>query len=542
MTKRYLVAILALFMMLHTTGCTSGGGQGDGDVAESNDGTFAEEGNSDYAAADSSGDAPADGSSADAPPADAPADGKADTVADNLDDLGAPPADAPPADGAAPTDVAANGAAPAAGGDADGLSLDTAEPLPDAAAADPSAAPPADAGAPPAAVASNDQPPPTDAPVFNAPADGLAAAPPPADAQPPATDVAAAPTPDAAATSAAASAAPADAAPAAPKAYAPYKKMREQAYAAKDGTSLNRVYLARAGDSMKSISQKIYGKNRKKDLVAWNGKSSVTTGDKVYYASPNDANDTTMKTYYEDIGVQPSTYTSKDGDNIRKVSKQLLGSGQSWKEVWATNPTVESKGDIPAGLEIRYWPEGSEAGAAPTMANNGKGKHEVANADSADLPPPPSDPDLGAPPGKDLAMNDIPPPPPTGANPTPGAMPGAPNGASGMNPPPPGGMNPPAPPGAAAGTVAGAAGAAGASGLNPPPPPPPPDIPAPAPPEPKPVAKKMAAPDKMASTDSDPDQMMWLGAGGIMLMAAAVLYVVIKKNRAKRVDLSQTQV
>ena len=535
MTKRYLVAILALFMMLHTTGCTSGGGQGDGDVAESNDGTFAEEGNSDYAGTDAP---PADGASTDAPPADGSADGKADTVADNLDDLGGPPADAPPADGAAaPTDVAANGdagAAPAPGGDADGLSLDTAEPLPDAAATDPSAAPPVDAGAPPpAAVASNDQPPPTDAPVFNAPADG--AAPPPADAQPPATDVAAAPAPDAAATSAAASAAPADAAPAAPKAYAPYKKMREQAYAAKDGTSLNRVYLARSGDSMKSISQKIYGKNRKKDLVAWNGKSGVTTGDKVYYASPNDANDTTMKTYYEDIGVQPSTYTSKDGDNIRKVSKQLLGSGQSWKEVWATNPTVESKGDIPAGLEIRYWPEGSEAGAAPTMAANGKGKHEVANADSVDLPPPPSDPDLGAPPGKDLAMNDIPPPPPTGANPAAGAMPGAPNG---MNPPPPGGTNPPVPPGAAA---AGAVAAAGAPGAMPPPPPPPPDIPAPAPAEPKPV-KKMASPDKMASTDSDPDQMMWLGAGGIMLMAAAVLYVVIKKNRAKRVDLSQTQV
>ncbi len=74
----------------------------------------------------------------------------------------------------------------------------------------------------------------------------------------------------------------------------------------------------------------------------------------------------------------------------------------------------------------------------------------------------------------------------------------------------------------------------------PPPPPPPPEVPPPPPPEPKPVAKKMQ-PD-VVEGEADPDQMMWLGACGIMLMAAAILYVVIKKNRAKRVDLSQTQV
>lgn len=490
MTKRLLIALLSLGLTMHVSGCTSGGSSEDGDVAESNDGSFSEESDGDFA--DAGGEPAAEGEATDA--------GSSDTVADNLDDLGGGEA---PADGAS-TDVAAadtgGEAAPADGGGGDELVLDTAEPLPEdsagaVAAGDPAAEGlPADAAPPSTDIAASEPAPaPTDETVFNA-------APPPdapADTTPAPEPIAeAAPEPSA------------DVAAAEPKpapVYAPLKKVREQAYNAKDGTSLNRVYVARPGDTMKTVSQKIYGKNRSKDLKAWNGKSSVKTGDKLYYASPNDPEDTSMKTFYEDIGVQPSTYTSKDGDNIRQVSKQLLGSGQSWKEVWATNPNVESKGDIPAGLEIRYWPEGAEAAA---VASTAKGGNETVTPPAPpmdvaqDLPPPPPPMDTTElpPPPTDMAMNDIPPPP------TPG-----PAAVGAMDP----SMNVP--------------------------PPPPPDIPPPPPPEPKPVAKKMQM-DKIDSGEPEADQMMWLGAGGIMLMAAAILYVVIKKNRAKRIDLSQTQV
>lgn len=514
MMKRLLIALLSLGLTMHVSGCTSGGSSEDGDVAESNDDSFSQESDGDFA--DGSGEAAPEGDGA---VADAGGDaGSSDTVADNLDDLGGGEA---PAEGAS-TDVAAadsSGDAAAAadagaGGGGDELVLDTADPLPEDGAAvagtDPAGAPPADQGLPADALAAPPQdvaaaepaPAPTDETVFNA-------APPPDAAPAPEPVAEAAPAPDA-------GAAPVEAVAAAePKpapVYAPLKKVREQSYAAKDGTNLNRVYIARPGDTMKSVSQKIYGKNRSKDLKAWNGKSSVKTGDKIYYASSHDPEDATMKTFYEDIGIQPSTYTSKDGDNIRQVSKQLLGSGQSWKEVWATNPNVESKGDIPAGLEIRYWPEGAEAAAVASA-----GKETVAPAPMPqelahnDVPPPPPPMDSAElpPPPTDMAMNDIPPPPSQS----------------------PAGVGTPDP--MAAGQTGGAQAV--------PPPPPPPDIPPPPPPEPKPVAKKMQQMDKI-DAEPEADQMMWLGAGGIMLMAAAVLYVVIKKNRAKRIDLSQTQV
>ena len=37
------------------------------------------------------------------------------------------------------------------------------------------------------------------------------------------------------------------------------------------------------------------------------------------------------------------------------VSETLLGDKDSWKEVWATNPHVESKDYIPAGIDLKYW-------------------------------------------------------------------------------------------------------------------------------------------------------------------------------------------
>ena len=72
---------------------------------------------------------------------------------------------------------------------------------------------------------------------------------------------------------------------------------------------------------------------------------------------PNDSDQLLL--YYEDINVAPQVYISKEGDNIRKVSMELLGDEGSWKEVWATNLHVDSKGQIPGGLELKYWPHTS---------------------------------------------------------------------------------------------------------------------------------------------------------------------------------------
>ena len=151
----------------------------------------------------------------------------------------------------------------------------------------------------------------------------------------------------------------------------PVKKMKPAAYA-RAGDNVNRLYVTRPGDNMDQIAQKIYGDSSQAEkLYSYNSHfrgKTLKVGDKVYYQSPNSPNDPEMKTYYEDMGMEPQYYTSQEGDNLRKVSQKLLGHPRSWMEVWATNSSVESKWRLPAGLQLRYWPE--QPSAAPVMAAN----------------------------------------------------------------------------------------------------------------------------------------------------------------------------
>jgi len=473
MTKKYLVVLLALTVFTNLSGCTSSGGKDDS--AQSNDSQFSQEGQGDFAQdSGESGGAPQDQIAQ-------------DQVAQDGGQGGAKKDDAAPQDGG--QDLALDGQQekkPDASGAVgkDELALDDPSvapaPLPDDVATNPAA--PADAQAPkPEEVASAaPAPAPTDEPLFKNEAKSDAGAP---------TD---------------ATAMAANDAPATPKSFAPLQKVKETAFD-KNGTNLNRVYLARPGDKLAGISQKLYGKNRSKDLKSWNpiiASRSPKTGDKIYYQSPSNPDDTKMLTYYEEAGIQPSVYTTKDGDNLRKVSKQLLGSNESWKEVWSTNLNVESKGDVPAGVELKYWPQDAIA----KSGDGGGAKDIAANAPPMDqnAPPPPQDMAVNVPPPPPPDMAPPPPPPPP---PAPASTPDKPTAAGAIAPPP---------------------------DMAPPPPPPPP------PPEPKPVVKKtMPVKD---DAGGDPDQMMMIGIGGILIMAAAVLFVVLRRNRAKRVDLSQTQV
>lgn len=472
--RRLMTSFIAVAMMLHISGCSTSSSPEDG-AASGGDETFAEESEGDFSNSDGGGDEQVADSSGEAKDgAEAPAEG--DLAAE--DDLGKE------VDGAGGDDMALDGEADAlAANDAaadDELSLDdevdaglpddvakTAEPEPTPAPAAPTDEP---------VFATNDQPPPTD----------TVTEPPPAPA---------------------------------PTAFLPVLKIKSAAFDS-GGTNLNRVYLARPGDTKQSVAEKLYGdKARSKDLQKWNSFLSrgVKTGDKIYYASPNNPTDQTMLTYYEDVGIAPQTYVSKEGDNIRKVSKELLGNEQSWKEVWATNFDIESKGDIPAGLNIRYWPEGSVA--APVLAKNETIPGTSPGADGMSAPPADMNPPPAPPGGDPLAMN---PPAEVPPNPTPGAI--DPN----QMPPPadPLAANPTATPASdplAAGTTA-------APPSEPPPPPPPPK-------------KANAAPppmDPMAGGTEEADQMMTMGLAGIVLLAAGAVFFMIRRNKSRKVDLTQT--
>ena len=285
--------------------------------------------------------------------------------------------------------------------------------------------------------------------------------------------------------------------PAAP--VATLKKIRDAPYE-QGGLLLNTVYVARKGDNIKSVSMRVLGKNDRKTLLKANPYLSrgVRVGDKIYYNSPNrpqDANQ--MLTYYEDNGLPAQSYIAKEGDNIRELGTQLLGHKDSWKELWATNKNLESKGELAVGTELRYWPtaEVPEQPAMPVVAQN-------------EMPPPPPPAEMPPPPpptDPNLAMNAAPPPPP------PAEM-----------PPPP----PPVEPAVAAGTA------------NLPPPPPPEGEP--------PVDPSLTAPEgtesaSMLGMDMSHDNMMLLLVGGVLIIGGGLVLAIVRKSRSRKMVDGQTQ-
>ncbi len=277
----------------------------------------------------------------------------------------------------------------------------------------------------------------------------------------------------------------------------PYEKIKTEPFE-KKGALLNRVYLARDKDTAKGISEKIYGtSDRVKDLKAWNPSTknhAPRVGDKIYYTSPKDPQDNTkMLVFYEEMGVAPQTYMTQPGDDIRKVSKKLLGHKDSWKEIYATNAALENKmGKAPEGVELRYWPTMNDAQPAPVAANGGGLPPDAMNGQQQD--PNAAGAGTVAPPPPPVAQQAPPPPPPVEA-------------------------------------------------AAPPPPPPPMEQPAAQASAPPMATKKPASPAQSLDASADPDQTMMMLAGGLLIVAAAAAFVVIRRQRAKRIDLSQqTQV
>ena len=94
----------------------------------------------------------------------------------------------------------------------------------------------------------------------------------------------------------------------------------------------------------------------------------MVVGDKIYYNSPNRPTDNSqLLFYYEDNNRSPSYYTVSAGENIRDISYKLLGHAKSWKEIWATNQELESKGTIERNISIAYWPESQAMAQAESL-------------------------------------------------------------------------------------------------------------------------------------------------------------------------------
>jgi len=258
----------------------------------------------------------------------------------------------------------------------------------------------------------------------------------------------------------------------------------------RSGMLLNAVYVARKGDTWKGVGQKIYGANKTKELKKANpalASRQLKVGDKVYYNSPQRPTDESrMLTYYEDAGLEPQVYVAKSGDDLKDVSKSLLGDKNSWKELWAINLSLESKGPLNEGEQLRYWGLEAVAPAIPPQA--------AAPTTEQATPPPTETPPELPPPPTDQASADLPPPP----SDQPSDLPPPPPTEASMEPPPPPPMDPPPPPPVQAGNDA-------------------------------------------AANGQDPNQTMALGVGGILILAALALFVMIRKKKARRqIDFNTT--
>lgn len=275
-------------------------------------------------------------------------------------------------------------------------------------------------------------------------------------------------------------------------------KKVESAPFERGGDLLNRVYIAREGDTLQSIGEKVLGGDHTKEMKKWNpyyASRKLKVGDKIYYKSAKSPDDTNMLTYYEDNGVAASSYISQEGESIRELGKKLLGNSRSWMELYATNPAIESKGELPAGTEIRYWL--GDAGGVPPMASN----------DTA--PPPPPAMDNGVPPMDPLAQNGVPPT------------------TDGMVPPPPEGSAPPIEDPLAA---------------NAPPPPPPMDMSAPPPPPPPAPMHSDTSPESFSEESAMDDQNTMYLMIGLGVVVMLVLFFIIRKRKAREIDMGQTHV
>lgn len=168
---------------------------------------------------------------------------------------------------------------------------------------------------------------------------------------------------------------------------------------------MNTVYIARPKDTLDGISQKIFGSDKSAQLQNDNPHLSkgIDVGDKVYYTSPNRADDKTLlKVYYDDIGLESQKYVTGKGENIRQLGSKLLGFPDGWKEIWAINQNIDSKTILPAGTEIRYWtgeeqpvqtiadepaPEVPDANNPETAQGSMETPDEMPPADNIEPPP-----------------------------------------------------------------------------------------------------------------------------------------------------------
>lgn len=187
---------------------------------------------------------------------------------------------------------------------------------------------------------------------------------------------------------------------------------------------MNTVYIVRPNEDLAIVSQKIFNEDKTSILFADNPHLSkgVEAGDKIYYNSPNRPDDKkVILTYFEDNKMSPQYYVTRKGDDIKKIGREVLGHEDGWKEIWATNESLQTQALLPSGLKVRYWSGTEPKSFEPTnVASSSEATSAVGGTMTEKEPAPetlpeipPSPEPVAALPTEDPGMATPPPPMPT---------------------------------------------------------------------------------------------------------------------------------
>ena len=186
------------------------------------------------------------------------------------------------------------------------------------------------------------------------------------------------------------------------KTWVPVKKIPQKPWK-QGGRWINAVYIAREGDTVDSLGRKIYGNEQgSADLKKFNPRfknKEPKVGDKIYYSSPKRPEDREQfLTYYDDNGEKALSFDLPAGENIRPAAAKLLGHPDSWKEIWATNFNIESKGAVQETVTLMYWSGKNLAAENSSAALEEPAPLEPANPASEEPPPLTADQENALPP------------------------------------------------------------------------------------------------------------------------------------------------
>jgi len=187
---------------------------------------------------------------------------------------------------------------------------------------------------------------------------------------PAAADAAAAPAGETTAEAAPATdAAPADAAPAGETpAEAPVATSGPSTgYVPENGSKM--AYYVQKGDTLGTISAKIYGnKSKWKDLASGNNLSDpnlIYAGDVIYYSVDDSSRPFADK--YESAPRQ--SVTVAQGDTLSSISAKVYGSEGSWRTLWKENPSVKNPDVLTIGSTLFY--RGTAQASVPVTSEEG---------------------------------------------------------------------------------------------------------------------------------------------------------------------------